>query len=117
MLVAAGAGSAYYWRVLQDDRRALAAVEAAEPARPIVKHVTVLVATQALPVVPKLEALLGYSVSVWTRAGGGDGEAVATDEQLRAAAAAISAAAAGHVLVIVDAWGAQVLPYEEGEAA
>jgi hypothetical protein len=117
MLVAAGTGGIYYWRVLQDDRRALAAAEAAEPARPVAKRVTVLVSTQALPVARRLEAMLGYSVSVWTRADAGDAAIDLTDDQLRAAAAAISATPTGRVLVVVDASGVRVLPYEETEAA
>ncbi|MDP3062548.1 MAG: hypothetical protein Q8O40_04970, partial [Chloroflexota bacterium] len=91
--------------------------EAAEPARPITKRVTVLVSTQALSVARRLEALLGYPVSVWTRPDGEESALALTDDQLQAAAAAILAATTGQVLVVVDAGGVRVFPYEENEAA
>lgn len=115
ILFAAGAVSVYYWMVLKEDREATAGFElAVEPGTPEVhlhKSVTVLVAEEDLPLVRRLEALLGYTIQVWRRTEGRSLASALSDDLLTETAQQIRVADTQRVFLLVDAEGIHVVPY------
>jgi uncharacterized membrane protein len=115
ILLTAGVVGLYYWLVLREDRRALAAAPAegmAVPRRR--KRVVALVPDGAQDVLARLEARLGYRVAVWRRLGAPEGLPAVTDEDLTTMETRIAEAAGDRVLVTLDSSGLHVVPYEEG---
>lgn len=112
IVLTAGVVGLYYWLVLQEDRRALAAVEAGAPSRRR-KRVVTLVPDGAQEVVARMEMRLGYRVDVWRRLEAPEGLPAVTDDDLAAVTARISEATGERVLVTLDAAGLHVTPYEE----
>ncbi len=111
MLLTSGAVSGYYWLVLREDRRALATVVAVPGAPRARKHVTVVLNPADLPLVPRLEARLGYRLAVWQRAEERRDALAITDEELSQLERRVAAAGSEHVLIIAGPTGVQVIPY------
>jgi len=113
MLLTAAAISGYYWQVLQEDRRE-------EPRWrelgrvPRRKAVIAIASEAARPFVRALEARLGFPIRWWQRMDGGEESPEATEEALTAAQQGIAEAPTDQVLLIVDAAGVHVMPYQEG---
>lgn len=115
VLLTAGTISVYYWLVLKADRKALPPVpeEAPTPPPTIQKEVTVLATDEALPIVRRLEARLGYAVSLRQRQDAGAGIPILTDEELESVLERIAQAPSAKVMLTIDASGVQVIPFDE----
>jgi hypothetical protein len=117
ILFAAGAVSVYYWMVLKEDREATADLEwIANPGTTEVrlhKSVTVLVAEEDLPLVRRLEALLGYDIHVWHHTEGRSLTRTLPDDLLTETVQQLSVANSQRVFLLVDAKGIQVVPYRD----
>ena len=114
LLLTAGAISVYYWLVLREDQRALAA-EAPQPAAaaPRPKQVVLLVAGSGEALARELERRLGARVRIWRRLDGPEPGAALSDAQVEALEGRVAAAAGDRVAVIVGATGeVEVVPYE-----
>ena len=111
MLLTSGAVSGYYWLVLQEDRRALATMVGVPEAPQARKHVTVVLNEVDLPLVPRLEARLGYRLTVWQRAEERRAALAVTDDELAQLEQRIATASSEHVLVMAGPTGVQVIPY------
>ena len=117
ILLAAGAVCVYYWMVLKEDREATAGLErVVEPVATEVrlhKSVTMLVAEEDMPLVRRLEALLGYDVRVWRRTEGRSLAPALSDGLLTETVQQIRVADSQHVFLSMDAEGIQVAPYRD----
>jgi hypothetical protein len=87
--------------------------EAPTPPPAIQKEVTVLASEEALPIVRRLEARLGYAVSLRQRQDIGAGIPTLTDEELESVLERIAQATSAKVMLTVDASGVQVIPFDE----
>jgi hypothetical protein len=115
LLLTAGAISVYYWLVLREDQRALAAEEpqpaAATPSPS--KEVVLLVAGSGDSIAQELERRLGARVRIWRRLDGPEPGVLLSDAQIEGLEGRIAAAAGVRVAVIVGASGeVEVVPYE-----
>ena len=114
LLLTAGAISVYYWLVLREDQRGLAAEEP-QPAAVALppKDVVLLVAGSGDELARELERRLGARVRIWRRLDGPQPGAALSDAQIDGLEGRIAAAAGNRVAVIVGASGdVEVVPYE-----
>ena len=114
LLLTVGAISVYYWLVLREDQRALAAEEP-QPAAgaPPPKEVVLLVAGSGEALARELERRLGARVRIWRRLDGPEPGAALSDAQIEELEGRIADAAGNRVAVIVGATGdVEVVPYE-----
>ena len=107
-LLMAGAIGVYHWLIARQDRQAGAGKPREAVARPRRKSVTV--AASAADPVRRIEARLGYRVRWWRTADAAEAPDL-TEPNVDRLAEQVNAAPGDNVLVIVDAFGARVLPY------
>ncbi len=81
------------------------------------KQVVVLLGVNDMPLVPRLQAALGYDVQVWQRVPPVPAAPSLDEAALAALVQTIRAAASGRVLVEVDAAGVKVTPYVMSDEA
>lgn len=112
MLLMAGVISAYYWLVLQEDRRLMPSAEG-PGAPPVVKAIISLASEAAQPQVRQLEARLGYSIRRWQRLDSPSGAPSLSEDELNAIGERIAQAPGNRVLLSIDASGVRVIPYQE----
>jgi uncharacterized BrkB/YihY/UPF0761 family membrane protein len=113
VLLTTGVITGYFWFVIQEDRRALSEAAPAALAAPVArKDVTFLAPAGGADLARRLEARLGYGVTLWT---GLDevGLPALTEEQLGDAAARIQGSPLDRVLVTVEGAGLRVSPFHE----
>ncbi len=108
-LLMAGAIGVYHWLIARQDREAGAGKPREAVARPRRKSVTV--AAGAADPVRRIEARLGYRVRWWRTTDAAEASGL-PEADVDGLAEQINAAPGDNVLVMVDASGARVLPYE-----
>ncbi|MDA1215981.1 MAG: DUF5671 domain-containing protein [Chloroflexi bacterium] len=108
-LLMAGAISVYYWLIVREDREAAGEQPAEAMARPRRKSVTVAVSADG--VVRQIEAKLGYSVRWWRTLDDAGSQAI-PEADIESLADQVNETAGDNVLMVIDATGARVLPYE-----
>jgi hypothetical protein len=111
IVITAGLVSAYYWSVLQEDRRALAAVE--RPSTTEARKEVILLSVEGDgALVRRIESLLGHSVILWRRVDGSvEPPATIDDEELARVVQRIGAADSDRVVVLEEAGRLLVIPY------
>lgn len=114
-LAMAGAISVYYWMVLQEDRRSQDALASQAPPVPASgmrrKRVTALVAPEAEGLVREIEQRLGYRIILWRSLADGGAPALVPAD-IDAVPDRITQAPGDRVLLIIDASGVRLFPYE-----
>jgi hypothetical protein len=111
IVIIAGLVSAYYWSVLQDDRRTLVTLEH-PPTTRARKQVILLTAEGDAGLVRRIEKLLGHSVTRWKWVdGSAETPITIDDEELGQLVGRIDAAASDTVLVVEQAGKVTVIPY------
>jgi len=117
ILFAAGAVSVYYWMVLKEDRESTANLECVSELGPtevsIRKSVTVLITEENMPLVLRLETLLGYDIQVWHRMDGRSLAPAISDDILTETVQQIRGTDSQLVFLLIDANGIQVSPYHD----
>ena len=108
-LLMAGAISVYYWLIVREDREAVEGQPAEAVTRPRRKSVTV--AANADGIVKQIEAKLGYRVRWWRTLDDAAPPDI-TEADIDSLVAQVNETPSDNVLVMIDATGARVLPYE-----
>ena len=108
-LLMAGAISVYYWLIVREDREAVGEQPIEAVVRTRRKSVTIAASTEG--VVRQIEAKLGYRVRWWRTLDDAETPAI-PEADVDDVTAQINEAAVDNVLVVVDASGARVAPYE-----
>ena len=114
MLLMAGVISAYYWLVLQEDRRSMPAPEDAPTTAPAVRKSIISLASEAAqPQVRQLESRLGVSLRRWQRLDSDAGVPSLSEDELSVIEERIAQAPGDRVLLTWEASGIRVVPYQE----
>ena len=108
-LLMAGAISVYYWLIVREDREAAGGKPPEVVARSRRKSVTV--AASAEGITRQLEAKLGYSVRWWRTFDDAGSQAI-PEADMDSLVEQVDETTGDNVLVVIDASGTRVLPYE-----
>ncbi|MBF8299424.1 MAG: hypothetical protein HW397_473 [Dehalococcoidia bacterium] len=114
-LLMAGAISVYYGFVLREDRRLMALDAPAQPALQgsiLKKRVIAMSGPEAREAVTRLEAALGYPVTWWRTLDAAAGAPALLEAELPALAERIAQAPGTRIVLVLDAGGVKVLPYQ-----
>ncbi|MBI4202768.1 MAG: hypothetical protein HY532_06640 [Chloroflexi bacterium] len=116
ILLATGAGTAYYWSVLQEDRKAVAGQVAPEaPPAELPQRlapltvIAVLAGNADVSLLRPLAEALGAEVHVWRQAMGPQGAQAYTPADVTALAQQLQASPAEEIMLLVDSSGIHIM--------